>query len=923
MGSKMDKREIVKEIIKDLETLDSVKFEDLAHAFIQQKEGIRLDHRGINRDGRPVGYTVDSLSDVFSVVGEYSVEKDYFSKTGDKIPNDIQHIKKVSNNVKRAYLISNQIAENTEINHWQNTFCAETFEIVLMDGKRLAEEIFDLLNDKPNIIVHFHEYLPNMNELMMMFGANMLPEQDDGYVRDDRVFNDFCSNLDKQQITIVYGLSGSGKSQLTIDYATFVSNQYDCIYWINSKDVNNADSLSNVYIKRFGKSINLESVIQNTKTLLIIDGFDAEFSDELVDGVIHKLTSDSKIIITSINMPHTVHALLPMPQYGEDILEKILLNGLNGTDVDKEKVGQIINKIKSHPFSLKLINGCVRCGDFSFENICPELSQIEIGNSQTIVEKIFRYLNITIKASLSVIAFFKQKSFDQLFLEDLVGLAQVNNLKRRSLISLDVKSKSYNIHDIAYHLLPTAVDTCNEEDVLNKSIDLAIKYDSNCMYNFFKVAYILVPIIMKKYGAKDIKPGRESFILLKTELKNDYIKTVIEILVSYDIKEVVDFIEIRSIIEAYERNFLILSEENKTRIRDEFQVKLQQMLATTDNNEVKALLNHHLGKNYRALKRNEESIKCLEEANKLKESSSTTLQLARSYMTLYKEKKEDVWLEKAKGKMVDLEKMILENNDISTTISLSFIEDLKQYKELSETFYSYVDNVKLVASQIIQSAANGYTQSWNAFIPFSRAVYYHHASILLEVTPYLIIPSFVGNTTKELINISECYKQSVKASKEIGSESEKYKKLSIIYLKKINFEDMLHLNSFDKTTISETMCMFGTDEDTNKAIELLNSLLPEEENAFTFQKKARCQFKCKKYSEALDSANEAVERSKKTKYYSTMLELKANVLHALSRESEALKALCDAIHNCLDDKYKKRLEDKYFKWKCSINKFNQ
>lgn len=71
-------------------------------------------HHGINKEGRPSAYTVDSFSQNASIVGEYSVEKDYFTDYSEtdgiryykKIHKDIEHaINHSGDNLQKIYLL--------------------------------------------------------------------------------------------------------------------------------------------------------------------------------------------------------------------------------------------------------------------------------------------------------------------------------------------------------------------------------------------------------------------------------------------------------------------------------------------------------------------------------------------------------------------------------------------------------------------------------------------------------------------------------------------------------------------------------------------------------------------------------------------------------------------------------------------------
>ena len=72
------KKRIIRELIKEVNDLDDRKIEIVGHQYISIKENRNMIHRGLNEEYKPVGYTVDSFSDDFSIIGEYSTEQSYF-----------------------------------------------------------------------------------------------------------------------------------------------------------------------------------------------------------------------------------------------------------------------------------------------------------------------------------------------------------------------------------------------------------------------------------------------------------------------------------------------------------------------------------------------------------------------------------------------------------------------------------------------------------------------------------------------------------------------------------------------------------------------------------------------------------------------------------------------------------------------------
>lgn len=97
--SELIKMRVIKDLIDELACIDPISLELIGHKVIEMLENKTLVHHGINKDYKPVGYTVDTFSQDFTVVGEYSTTNGYFDDSSgrkkenrfDKIENDIAH----------------------------------------------------------------------------------------------------------------------------------------------------------------------------------------------------------------------------------------------------------------------------------------------------------------------------------------------------------------------------------------------------------------------------------------------------------------------------------------------------------------------------------------------------------------------------------------------------------------------------------------------------------------------------------------------------------------------------------------------------------------------------------------------------------------------------------------------------------------
>ena len=74
----MSKQVIVNKLIDEIENLSATNLELIGNIFLENITGKIFQHHGTNRNGRPVGHTVDSLSTDLLSIAEYSTEEDYF-----------------------------------------------------------------------------------------------------------------------------------------------------------------------------------------------------------------------------------------------------------------------------------------------------------------------------------------------------------------------------------------------------------------------------------------------------------------------------------------------------------------------------------------------------------------------------------------------------------------------------------------------------------------------------------------------------------------------------------------------------------------------------------------------------------------------------------------------------------------------------
>ncbi len=151
--SEFIKKRVVKDLIDELADFNSVSLELVGHKVIETLESKALVHHGINKDYKPVGYTVTFFQD-FTIVGEYSTEFGYFKDCSgkkkenrfDKIEKDINHsIKKGGTKPpSKIYLVSPEEEPAYFAGNFNKSRVSEENRrrVTFLDARELAKAIF-------------------------------------------------------------------------------------------------------------------------------------------------------------------------------------------------------------------------------------------------------------------------------------------------------------------------------------------------------------------------------------------------------------------------------------------------------------------------------------------------------------------------------------------------------------------------------------------------------------------------------------------------------------------------------------------------------------------------------------------------------------------------------------------------------------
>jgi hypothetical protein len=186
MMSASHRNYLINELVKGFETIGP-GFEAFGTRLVDYLVNNKMQHRGLNIQGHPVGHTVDSVSETGEVAAEYSAKTDYFNAPFKKIFKDLRHSRNFHTQTKRILLLSSQecgpMAHTRLINLRSRVKKCMQLDMEIYDSRKQAEFIFDhlLLND--SAVDALAPYLAPLEKVRNEFAAtNLVPQLTDGYL---------------------------------------------------------------------------------------------------------------------------------------------------------------------------------------------------------------------------------------------------------------------------------------------------------------------------------------------------------------------------------------------------------------------------------------------------------------------------------------------------------------------------------------------------------------------------------------------------------------------------------------------------------------------------------------------------------------------------------------------------------------------
>lgn len=918
------KARIIKGLIEEIICLDASGIELVGHNYISLRENQKLIHHGLNKDYMPVGHTVDTFSADSLIVGEYSAEKGYFDFSGDnddpiysKINKDISHAldHKSEEGPNKIYLISNQ----EEIPSFRKKFNSTKFgkeygdRLIIIDARELAKGIYEQSISNPASADFYMQYFPTFSQNMdnyEYFGK--LPNVCDDYVSEVRISNAISNHFrNENNICVLYGVSGSGKTQAAIDFVRRNNHHFQNYIWISGEDWRANSSLCSVQRTRGGAPVNVAGLFNSEKSILVVDNCDGGIEKSAFNELTPGFKKGGVVLITSqISVPQS-SVYLSIPQFSiENALAILGETASSASDICKS----FVSKCCFSPLILSMTKTLFQDQGLKKEDIYIEILNepelVDDSGGMSIVKKILDKLEARTLEALKKVANSGKNYHDIEFLRHFIGVLNCNSLQKLSILVPERTPGVLRVHDLISIAAQNNVDSfpivVSVEDFISQragdmtpSVLRQIHFCSDLLYE----EHI-------RRGNRDVDWIHYALLQLEGEKKLELHNELHDIKITLDSS----LQKIKSVIDAKEIHSYTI-EDNNTRTDYYISCVLiyDELLRETIHEDMRLELLHHKGK---ALRRSGRYIEALNTFNQL-------LELKPEWHAAYgqiahlgtQHKVEQEVKDAGEAAMYILLSYIQKDLfSVPLRVSLAALARLRSYEKIVKEINDQQELVKKLADVVLVSALEGLDQFYEAFVSFTSMFSYKHSLTCVSIAE--AIPEMIAippNQVEKRQWVSAC---ELLTNLSVAADRENKEGLaSLLIGTAISFANAINncaqLSSYEGRCIAKT---FNTGKQPENAILAIGKVPAQAVNHWLLyeESKAYLELGGNHYNDALSSAKKCFEFAKLDAKAAPRISIYHDLLSScytkLDDQENTIRELAKAIENCTNDKYRAELE---------------
>lgn len=897
-------------IVRDMSSFNGTQFEDFCQVLLRLiLNDDDILHKGCNLNGKPVSYAVDIKTEDCKIVGQSGTDTDYFSKADFEKPmGDIRGTEKNNPLCEVLYLFSNQRASDAQHTGLATKINAESpsFEVKIYDVEKIAETIYENVNaPRCNEV---WQYLTESSQFYDIFPKrNCIPQSSLYYVQRDKESKAFQALLETQSIVEIVGVSGIGKSEFAKQVTKDISQNFESLFWINGSEYKSLDS---VKLCRFGYEVNLRFVLENYKSLLIVDNLNenvAKLNEDFQKANKH----ESKCIITSLKQSLSDALTYKLPCMEDELICKYIDSfGLSISETERKK---LVTLVAGYPLAVNMICASAKDDLFSIGELLSDgaLQKLEDEHNQRLSERIVRKIYDKYAAELNLLSYIDCQVISSDFLRVIVDRIRLKYLCRYSVLQQE-DAYTFRIHQVVLDAIKCIAHIPDLKELADKLSCYLDNKNHQKDIPFFTLFHHNVSFIDKVYHNADTTEEHKKVILYSRLQAENTFSDPLKYL------SLINELTLQPANSLYD--CLLQADKNEIELsatkREEFSEKAKNIIVdleselkkTTDEN-IKFELLHHIGKLYVKLREGENAKPYFENALMIcPKAYATMLQLAK---IAHNSKPSDI------SKAKEYVSIILDDNikghDVPLTIVLACYSVFLSKKAYSDLEDKYIEsNFENFSNVIMNSLLNFNNQAVPTLGSFAYSFAYIKPEFMRRTFELL---QKLPAASSDNVYIRACANlKAVEYKLEIDKKSDKAKtifKEAEYYFELLNLKEKEEGRSKDYMRKRYQELLMDAEE-WKQALEF-SANFDDKDSEFYYQNVAKIYQNLQDYPLAIENIDKAIAKVSDTDYKSSFLWNKACILYDMG-DKESLKILQEAIDMRKEDKAKDEWKEMLNKW---------
>lgn len=897
-------------IVRDMSSFNGTQFEDFCQVLLRLiLNGDDILHKGCNLNGKPVSYAVDIKTEDCKIVGQSGTDTDYFSKADFEKPmGDIRGTEKNNPLCEVLYLFSNQRASDAQHTGLATKINAESpsFEVKIYDVEKIAETIYENVNaPRCNEV---WQYLTESSQFYDIFPKrNCIPQSSLYYVQRDKESKAFQALLETQSIVEIVGVSGIGKSEFAKQVTKDISQNFESLFWINGSEYKSLDS---VKLCRFGYEVNLRFVLENYKSLVIVDNLNenvAKLNEDFQKANKH----ESKCIITSLKQSFSDALTYKLPCMEDELICKYIDSfGLSISETERKK---LVTLVAGYPLAVNMICASAKDDLFSIGELLSDgaLQKLEDEHNQRLSERIVRKIYDKYAAELNLLSYIDCQVISSDFLRVIVDRIRLKYLCRYSVLQQE-DAYTFRIHQVVLDAIKCIAHIPDLKELADKLSCYLDNKNHQKDIPFFTLFHHNVSFIDKVYHNADTTEEQKKVILYSRLQAENTFSDPLKYL------SLINELTLQPANSLYD--CLLQADKNEIELsatkREEFSEKAKNIIVdleselkkTTDEN-IKFELLHHIGKLYVKLREGENAKPYFENALMIcPKAYATMLQLAK---IAHNSKPSDI--SKAKEYVSTILDDNIKGHDVPLTIVLACYSVFLSKKAYSDLEDKYIEsNFENFSNVIMNSLLNFNNQAVPTLGSFAYSFAYIKPEFMRRTFELL---QKLPAASSDNVYIRACANlKAVEYKLEIDKKSDKAKtifKEAEYYFELLNLKEKEEGRSKDYMRKRYQELLMDAEE-WKQALEF-SANFDDKDSEFYYQNVAKIYQNLQDYPLAIENIDKAIAKVSDTDYKSSFLWNKACILYDMG-DKESLKILQEAIDMRKEDKAKDEWKEMLNKW---------